>query len=163
MSLEDLKQRASDNYAGRLGALLDAIAISAEAAKMGTGAIQAVASELHYGANTVRKLAAMQRFPDRLINVDMKPGAYWACILCAEEIGRRPEVVVRYALMKGWDTSAKVKAGLGLVAGRDGKPPCLDCEAWTRRVPGTNRELTLQLIERELPEEMPHRARVKMW
>jgi len=120
MNLEDLKQRASNNYGRRLTALLDAIRIAADATTMGPGAESSVASELHYKTTTVRRLATMVDLPEEAISLDTKIGAYWVAINNKATVEQ-----VCAAVEAGVETPAQMKAFLGIESERG--PVCIDC------------------------------------
>ena len=113
-SLDELLQRAADNAIARHAQYLDAIAISAEAVDMGPGAVRQVASHLLYGANTVRKLAALRSLEPDSVHLDVKPGTYWVFFLYAFD----PHAEIEEALKHGVDTPAKAKEWLGIEESR---------------------------------------------
>lgn len=118
MNLEDLEQRASDNYAMRLAALLDAILVSDTATVMGVESD--IAYHLHYGTMTVRRLAAMVDLPEEAISLDTKIGAYWVAINNKATVEQ-----VCAAVEAGVETPAQMKAFLGVESERG--PVCVDC------------------------------------
>ena len=127
-SLDELLQRAADNAIARHAQYLDAIAISAEAVDMGPGAVRHVASHLLYGANTVRKLAAMRRLEPGLVHLDVKPGTYWVFFLYAFD----PYAELEEALKHGVDTPAKAKEWLGIEESRRIRKPTAGAQIVSR-------------------------------
>ena len=113
-----LLQEASNDYQLRLAVLFNEIGIAARAEQMGTGMIGPVASELHFSATTVGRLAALRDFPPELIDVDFKVGAYWAAINHASA----PVQFIREVMLPERLTTPKaVKERLGVVAVRESR------------------------------------------
>ena len=110
MNLDDLCQRAADNSTARHAALLDAIQIAADAMRAGPGAVGKVAEHIHYGKNTVKKLAAMEGLPPELVDLDAKVGMYWVALMNAPF----PIAAIREALEQGITTPAGMKKLLGV-------------------------------------------------
>ena len=110
MDLDDLCQRAADNSTARHAALLDAIQIAADAVRMGRSAVSKVAEHIHYSANTVKKLAAMEGLPPELVDLDSKPGMYWVALMNAPF----PIAAIQEALEQGVTTPAGMKKLLGI-------------------------------------------------
>ena len=123
-ALDPLQQRASDNYALRLYALLDAIRISFEATGMGPGAVSDVAGHLHYATTTTRRLAAMIDLPEEALSLDTKIGAYWAAINADATVEQ-----ITAAVKAGVETVAQMKEYLG-IEGKERAPKyCPECGA----------------------------------
>ncbi|HUW32679.1 MAG TPA: hypothetical protein VM223_13795 [Planctomycetota bacterium] len=123
MTLDELQQRAADNKLARLAALFDAVAICAAAEVIGPGAKATIGEHLGYSTRTVTQLAAMHDLPEDCIDLDAKPGMYWAAIQNAPE----PVTTIRHALAEGWTTAGQVKEYLGIA--KEKKPPLLVAEA----------------------------------
>jgi len=121
-NLDALQQRAADNKVARFAIFLDALEISAQAADLGPGAKATVGEYMGYSTRTVTQLAEMYGLPEELIDLDAKPGMYWAVIQNAPA----PVETIRLALQEGWTTAAQVKEHLGITNGR--KPPLLVSE-----------------------------------
>ena len=122
ISLDELQTKAAENKVARFAAFLEAIAICAQAEEMGPGAKSTVAEYLGYATRTVTQLAAMHDLPEDCIDLDAKPGMYWAAIQNAPT----PVETIRHALSKGWTTAGEIKKHLGIENGR--KPPLLVSE-----------------------------------
>ena len=153
-SLDELQQKAADNKVARMAALLDAIAICAQAEEMGPGAKSTVAEHLGYSTRTVTQLAAMHDFPEELIDLDAKPGMYWAAIQNAPA----PVETIRHALAEGWTTAGQVKKFLGIENGR--KPPLLVSEVTLARVePG---QMLIQSSQICPEDQYPARANLRL-
>ena len=123
-ALDPLQQRASDNYALRLYALLDAIRISFEAAGMGPGAVSDVAGHLHYATMTARRLAAMIDLPEEAISLDTKIGAYWAAINNDATVEQ-----ITAAVKAGVETVAQMKEYLSIETKERAPKVCPECGA----------------------------------
>jgi len=122
ISLDELQTKAAENKVARFAAFLEAIAICAQAEEMGPGAKSTIAEHIGYSTRTVSQLAAMHDLPEELIDLDAKPGMYWAAIQNSET----PVETIRHALSKGWTTAGEIKKHLGITNGR--KPPLLVSE-----------------------------------
>ena len=123
-ALDPLQQRASDNYALRLYALLDAIRISFEAAGMGPGAVSDVAYYMHYKGTTARRLAAMIDLPEEAISLDTKIGAYWAAINNDATVEQ-----ITAAVKAGVETVAQMKEYLSIETKERAPKVCPECGA----------------------------------
>ena len=162
MTLDELEQRAADNKLARLAALFDAIAICAAAVELEDradlapefkGAKGAVGSYLGYSTRTVSQLAAMIDLPEDCVDLDAKPGMYWAALQNADA----PVEVIRYALAEGWTTAGQVKKYLGLAEER--RPPLLVAEADITAGPG---RLVVKSDKIHPEDGWPGRAKVRV-
>jgi len=153
MTLDELQQRAADNKVARMAALLDAIAICAKAEGMGPGAKSTIGEHLGYSTRTVSQLAAMHDIPEDCIDLDAKPGMYWAAIQNAPA----PVEVIRHALAEGWTTAGQVKQYLGLV--EEKRPPLLVAEADITAGPG---RLVVESDKIHPEDGWPGRAKVRV-
>lgn len=154
MTLDELQQRAADNRLARLAVLLDAIEISAQAEALGPGAKSAVAEHIGYSTRTVSQLAAMHGLPEDCIDLDAKPGMYWAAIQNADVAVD----TIRHALAEGWTTAGQVKQYLGVADGR--KPPLLVSEV---DIVAVERGRLVVRSENIRPEDgWPRRAKVRV-
>jgi len=154
ISLDELQQRAAENKMARFAAFLEAIAICAQAAEMGAGAKSAVAEHIGYSTRTVTQLAAMHGLPEDCIDLDAKPGMYWAAIQNAPA----PVETIRHALREGWTTAGEIKKHLGITNGR--KPPLLVSEV---SVTGVEPGRMVILSDQICPEDgYPPRANLRL-
>ena len=162
LSLDELEQRAADNKLARLAALFDAIEICAAAEMLEDragldpefkGAKGAVGACLGYATRTVSQLAAMINFPEDCVDLDAKPGMYWAAFQNADN----PVEVIRHALVEGWTTAGQIKQYLGLTEER--KPPLLVAEADITAEPG---RLVVESDKIRPEDGWPGRAKVRV-
>jgi hypothetical protein len=93
---------------------MDAIGISADAVTMGPGAVGSIADKLKYSKNTVRKLAKMHDLPKDCIDLNLKPGTYWAILLCAKEAGIAPVEFIRSRAIPEQMSPAEAKRAMGI-------------------------------------------------
>ncbi len=119
MELDALEQRAADNSVNRLQDLLDAIGISATAVEMGPGAVATVADHLKYSKTTVKRLAAMHDLPQDCIDLNVKPGTYWAVLLHAEEAEVEPVDFIRTRVIPEQMTPAQARRAMGIEVVRE--------------------------------------------
>jgi hypothetical protein len=128
MELDTLEQRAADNSINRLQDLLDAIGICATAVEMGPGAVASVADHLKYSRTTVRRLAAMHDLPEDCIDLNVKPGVYWAVLLYAEEAEIEPVDFIRTRVIPEQMTPAEAKRAMGIEVIRESALDKLNAE-----------------------------------
>jgi len=128
ISLDALEQRAADNSVGRLTELMDAIGIAATAVEMGPGAVASIASHLKYSKNTIKKLAAMHDLPEDCIDLNIKPGTYWAILLYADEAGIAPVEFIRNRVIPEQMTPAEAKRAMGIEVVRESALDKLNAE-----------------------------------
>lgn len=121
-SLDELQQEAADNKVARFAVFLWALEISAQAAEIGPGAKATIGEHMGYSTRTVSQLAEMYGLPAELVDLDAKPGMYWAALQHSDA----PIETIRIALREGWTTAGEVKKYLGIMNGR--KPPLLVSE-----------------------------------
>lgn len=162
MTLDELQQRAADNKLARLAALFDAIEICAAAEMLEDrgnldpkfkGAKGAVGACLGYATRTVSQLAAMINFPEDCIDLDAKPGMYWAIFQNADA----PVEVARHALAEGWTTAGQVKEYLGIA--KEKRPPLLVAEADITVSPG---RLVIFSSKIKPEDSWPGRAKIRV-
>ena len=153
-NLDALQQRAADNKVARFAAFLEAIAICAQAEELGPGAKSAVAEHIGYSTRTVSQLAAMHDLPEDCIDLDAKPGMYWAAIQNAPA----PVETIRLALQEGWTTAGEIKKHLGITNER--KPPLLVSEVDVVAVePG---QMVIQSAKIKPEDGYPSRAKLRL-
>jgi len=153
-NLDELQQKAADNKVARFAVFLDAIAICAQAEEMGPGAKSTVAEHIGYSTRTVSQLAAMHDLPEDCIDLDAKPGMYWAVIQNSDA----PVATIRHALAEGWTTAGEVKKFLGITNER--KPPLLVSEVDVVAVePG---QMVIQSAKIKPEDGYPSRAKLRL-
>lgn len=154
ISLDELQQLAADNKMARFAIFLWAIEISAQAADLGPGAKATIGEHMGYSTRTVSQLAEMHGFSEELIDLDAKPGMYWAAI----QNSKTPVETIRTALAKGLTTAGEVKALLGIESSR--KPPLLTSEVAIAEVESGQMVIRSDQIHPE--DKYPLRANLRL-
>lgn len=154
ISLDELQQEAANNKMVRFANFLDALRIARMAADMGPGAKSAIGEYLGYSTRTISQLAEMYGLPEELIDLDAKPGMYWA----AMQYSDTPVETIRHALREGWTTAGEVKQYLGIANER--KPPLLVSEVTVAEVEAGQMVLRSDNIHPE--DKYPARARLRL-